>query len=46
VRGGAGDDALAGAIRGIWQGRATATPRIRTAATAASRKVEMSFIGG
>jgi cyclic pyranopterin phosphate synthase len=46
VRGGAGDDALAGAIRGIWQGRADRYSEIRTAATAASRKVEMSFIGG
>ena len=46
VRGGASDDELAQAIRGIWQGRADRYSEIRTAATAASRKVEMSFIGG
>jgi len=46
VRGGASDDELAGAIRGIWQQRSDRYSEIRTAATAASRKVEMSFIGG
>jgi len=46
VRGGASDDELAGAIRGIWQGRSDRYSEIRTAATAASRKIEMSFIGG
>jgi cyclic pyranopterin phosphate synthase len=46
VRGGASDDDLANAIAGIWQGRADRYSEIRTAATAANRKVEMSFIGG
>src|SRR6202008_952910 len=46
VRGGASDAQLADAIRGIWQQRSDRYSEIRTAATAASRKVEMSFIGG
>jgi len=46
VRGGAADEALLDAIRGIWQDRSDRYSEVRTAETAASRKVEMSFIGG
>ena len=46
IRGGADDDALAGAIAGIWEGRADRYSEIRTAGTARSPKVEMSYIGG
>ena len=46
VRSGAGDDALLEAVTGIWQRRADRYSEIRTAETAKSRKVEMSFIGG
>jgi len=46
LRGGAGDAAIAEAITGIWQRRADRYSEIRTAETAKSRKVEMSFIGG
>ena len=46
IRGGAGDDAIAGAIAGIWEARADRYSEIRTAETAKSRKVEMSYIGG
>jgi cyclic pyranopterin phosphate synthase len=46
IRGGADDDALAGAIAGIWEGRADRYSEVRTAETAKSRKVEMSYIGG
>ena len=46
LRAGADDDALAEAVRGIWQARGDRYSEIRTAATARERKVEMSFIGG
>jgi cyclic pyranopterin phosphate synthase len=46
VRGGATEEALAEALRGIWQHRADRYSEIRTTATAKERKVEMSFIGG
>jgi cyclic pyranopterin phosphate synthase len=46
LRGGAGDDALAGAVDAIWRQRTDRYSEIRTAATARSPKVEMSFIGG
>ena len=46
ARSGADDAALAAAITGIWQARADRYSEIRTAETARSRKVEMSFIGG
>ena len=46
LRGGAGDAAIAEAVTGIWQRRADRYSEIRTAETAKSRKVEMSFIGG
>jgi cyclic pyranopterin phosphate synthase len=46
LRGGSGDDAIATALAGIWQARTDRYSEIRTAETAAGRKVEMSFIGG
>ena len=46
LRAGADEAAIAGAVTGIWQQRADRYSEIRTAATAKSRKVEMSFIGG
>ncbi len=46
VRGGAGDEEIGGAIGAIWRARADRYSEIRTAETARSRKVEMSFIGG
>jgi cyclic pyranopterin phosphate synthase len=46
LRGGASDDEVAAAMRGIWQHRADRYSEIRTAETARDRKVEMSFIGG
>ena len=46
LRGGASDDEIAAAIRGIWRQRADRYSEIRTAETAGTRKVEMSFIGG
>ena len=46
LRGGAGDEEVANAVRAIWQNRADRYSEIRTAETARSRKVEMSFIGG
>ena len=46
VRSGVADHVLSEAIRGIWQQRSDRYSEIRTAETARSRKVEMSFIGG
>ncbi len=46
LRSGADDAALLGAVAAIWQSRDDHYSEIRTAETAASRKVEMSFIGG
>ncbi len=46
VRAGASDDALAEAVSAIWQRRDDRYSEIRTAETAKSRKVEMSYIGG
>ncbi len=46
LRGGGDDEAIARAIDAIWRGRSDRYSEIRTAQTAASRKVEMSFIGG
>jgi len=46
LRSGADEAAIAQAVTGIWQQRADRYSEIRTAATAKSRKVEMSFIGG
>ncbi len=46
LRSGAADEHLTGAIRGIWQARDDRYSEIRTAATAARKKIEMSYIGG
>jgi cyclic pyranopterin phosphate synthase len=46
VRGGDDDAAIAEAIASIWRVRDDRYSEIRTAETARSRKVEMSFIGG
>jgi GTP 3',8-cyclase len=46
LRGGGDDAAITEAITGIWQRRDDRYSEIRTAETAKSRKVEMSFIGG
>jgi cyclic pyranopterin phosphate synthase len=46
LRGGAGDDALAAAMAGIWSQRTDRYSEIRTAETAGSNKIEMSYIGG
>jgi len=46
LRGGAADDALAAAIDALWRRRADRYSELRTAATVALPKVEMSYIGG
>ena len=46
LRGGQGDDEIAAAIGLIWRQRADRYSEIRTAATSAMRKIEMSYIGG
>ena len=46
MRSGADDAAIVDAVTGIWQRRDDSYSEIRTAETAKSRKVEMSFIGG
>ncbi|ATE59751.1 GTP 3',8-cyclase MoaA [Thauera sinica] len=46
LRGGAGDDRLDAAIAAVWQRREDRYSEIRTAATAATQKIEMSYIGG
>ena len=46
IRGGASDDELAAAVRGIWSGRTDRYSDLRSAATAGLEKVEMSYIGG
>ena len=46
LRGGADDDALDSAIAQVWQAREDRYSEIRTADTAALRKIEMSYIGG
>jgi cyclic pyranopterin phosphate synthase len=46
LRGGADDDALRDAIAAVWRAREDRYSEIRTAETAKSRKVEMSYIGG
>ena len=46
LRGGAPDDELAAAIGRIWSRRSDRYSEIRSAATAAEPKVEMSYIGG
>ena len=46
LRSAATDEALRRTVSGIWGARADRYSEIRTAETAAARKVEMSFIGG
>ncbi|HLS87004.1 MAG TPA: GTP 3',8-cyclase MoaA [Burkholderiales bacterium] len=46
LRAGATDEALRNEIAAVWQARADRYSEIRTAETARSRKVEMSYIGG
>ena len=46
LREGNNDDALRRAIAGIWRQRDDRYSEIRTAATAAAPKIEMSYIGG
>ncbi len=46
LRGGKSDDEIREAMGAIWQSRADNYSEVRTAETAKSRKVEMSFIGG
>ena len=46
LRGGASDAEIGAAVAAIWSHRADRYSEIRTAETAAARKVEMSFIGG
>jgi cyclic pyranopterin phosphate synthase len=46
LRGGSADEVIRDALAAIWQHRADRYSEIRTAETAKSRKVEMSFIGG
>ena len=46
LRGGASDGELETALAGIWRLRADRYSEIRTAATATSPRVEMSYIGG
>jgi len=46
LRGGADDAALERAVAAIWGARADRYSELRTAATAARPKVEMSYIGG
>jgi cyclic pyranopterin phosphate synthase len=46
IRGGASDEELAAAVRGIWSARSDRYSDLRSAATAGLEKVEMSYIGG
>jgi cyclic pyranopterin phosphate synthase len=46
LRGGGDDETITRAIQGIWQQRGDRYSEIRTADTAAARKVEMHYIGG
>ena len=46
IRGGASDDELAAAVRGIWSGRTDRYSDLRSAATSGLDRVEMSYIGG
>lgn len=46
LRGGAGDDELEAAIRGVWKVRTDRYSAQRTTATVGLAKVEMSYIGG
>jgi cyclic pyranopterin phosphate synthase len=46
IRGGASDDDLGEAIRGVWKVRTDRYSDLRTEATQPSERVEMSYIGG
>jgi cyclic pyranopterin phosphate synthase len=46
VRGGASDDELAAAIRGLWGSRKDRYSELRSEATSDLPRVEMSYIGG
>ena len=46
LRSGAGDEQLRDEIAAVWQGRSDRYSEIRTAQTARSKKIEMSYIGG
>jgi cyclic pyranopterin phosphate synthase len=46
MRGGATDDAIAGAVRALWERRGDRYSEVRSSETANLPKVEMSFIGG
>jgi cyclic pyranopterin phosphate synthase len=46
LRAGADDDAIRDTIAAVWRARDDRYSEIRTAQTAKSRKVEMSYIGG
>ena len=46
VRGGASDDEIRNEIAAVWQRRSDRYSEIRTAETAKSKKIEMSYIGG
>jgi cyclic pyranopterin phosphate synthase len=46
LRGGSSDDDIAALLAGVWNVRTDRYSEIRTADTAKSRKVEMSYIGG
>ena len=46
LRDGRSDDDISSAIGALWQARGDRYSEIRTAETAAARKIEMSYIGG
>ena len=46
LRGGAPDDDIRDSIAAVWRARTDQYSEIRTAETAKSTKVEMSYIGG
>ena len=46
MRGGKSDETISDAIAAVWRRRDDRYSEVRTAETAPSRKVEMSFIGG
>ena len=46
LRGGATDETLAAAIRGVWERRTDRYSELRSSETAGLAKIEMSFIGG
>ena len=46
LRTGAGDDAIAAAMAGIWSQRTDRYSELRTAQTVGAKKIEMSYIGG